>query len=281
MKSLFAIDVTTKEYTGQEFILRKPDSELAQKVDASADTLVAYDKKSGVPLWFSIIEYILLFVGTICLLGFLNGCSEVGFDVAYKNGAAFIYIGGVSLVVWLAMAIYKRVHFKKVAKSPEVAEFLNEANELTDKIRENLNVPENSADVDVICRPFKIKNGKEKRGNMFYNYFNFSFWVFKEEENLCFSDACSVYGIPISSITEVVLVKKSVMVPQWNKDEPIKDPKYKKFVKTNNYGAYFIKPHYSVRFTHNDEEWEVLIPAYDIGVITELTGKYPAPETFN
>lgn len=275
MKGLFSINVDTKEVCGEEFILRKTDSELARKSDEASDTLLAYQKKSGVPLWFSIIKYIALFA-VICPLEFVSACLDNGFEITYQRGAWALYAGAAGFLIWLVMFIIEKVRFKKVAQSPEVDEFLSGMSELNNRIKESLHVPENCADVDVFCRPFKIKNGKEKRGNQFFNLLNFSFWVFKEGENLCFADTSGVYGVPLSSITEVVLVKKSVMVPQWNKDEPIKNEKYKKYVKSNNYGAYIIKPHYSVRFTRHGEEWEILIPAYDIDVISDLTGKYPA-----
>lgn len=275
MKNLFSIDVKTKEISGQEFIIRKPDSELLEKSDKCADTLMGYKKKSGMPLAYWIIEFILLLAAAICLPGFFKGCLNNGFEIAYQRGAAILIIGIIALVVGIAMSIFASVHNKKITKSPEVGEALSEMSELNNRIKESLLVPENSADIDVLCRPFKLKKGKVKRGGRFFYCFNFSFWVFIEGENLCFADASGVYGVPLSSITDTELIKKTVTVTTWNKDEPIKDPKYKKFVKVNNYGLYFIKPHYSLRFKHNDEEWEVLIPGYEIEVISELTGKYP------
>lgn len=276
MKSLFSINIKTNKISGEEFILRKTDSDLSRKSDEASDTLIAYQKKSGVPLWFSIIKYIALFAAVACLPAFLTRCLDNGFGDAYSGAAWALYAGVAGLLIGLAMFIIEKIRFKTVAENPEVGELLSGMGELNNKIKESLHIPEDCADVDVFCRPYKLKNGNEKRGNPFFNYFNISLWVFKEGENLCFADISNVYGIPLSSITEVVLVKKSVMVPQWNKDEPIKAERYKKYVKVNNYGMYFIKPHYSVRFTRHGEEWEVLVPAYDIDVISELTGKYPA-----
>lgn len=276
MKQLFSLNVNTNQINGEEFILRKTDTELTRKSDETSDTLHAYQKKSGVPLWYSIIKYIFLIAAVACLPAFLRRCLDNGFDDAYNGAAWALYAGAAGLLIGLVMFLIEGVRFKKVAQSPEVNEFLSGMGELNNRIKENLHIPENCADIDVFCRPVKLKNGKEKRGNHFFSYFNVSLWVFKEGENLCFADISGVYGIPLSSITEIVLNKKSAMVPQWNKDEPIKNEKYKKYVKVNNYGMYFIKPHYSVRFTRHGEEWEVLVPAYDIDAISELTGKYPA-----
>ncbi len=98
MKSLFAVDVNTNEICGQEFILRKPDSALSKQVDESADTLGAYQKKSGVPLWYNIIEYILLFAAVICLLGFVNAWADNGFKITYRRGAVILYIGIIAFI---------------------------------------------------------------------------------------------------------------------------------------------------------------------------------------
>lgn len=269
MKGLFSVNVKTNEVRGKEFILRKTDSDLSRKSDEASDTLIAYQKKSGVPLWFSIIKYIALFT-VICPLEFTSACIENGFETTYQRGAWALYLGGAGLLIWLAMFIIEKVRFKKVAQSPEVDDFLSGMSELSDRIKQSLHIPADCADIDIFCRQYKLKNGKEVRGNHFFDYLNLSLWVFKEGENLCFADTSGVYGIPISSITEIVLIKKSVMVPQWNKDESVKAEKYKKYVKMNNYGAYFIKPHYSVRFSRHGEEWEILIPAYDIDYVCEI-----------
>ena len=276
MKNLFSFNVKTNEIIGQEFLIRKPDKELSEKSDECADALMGYEKKGGMPLWYTIIEYILLFAAIICLPGFFRGCLDNGFDVAYRRGAAILIVGVIALVAGLVMLIIKYLRHKKVEQSPEVHEALSEMSELTDKIKESLLVPENSADTDILCRPFKLKKGKVKRGSHFFDCFNFSFWVFVEGENLCLANADGVYGIPLSSITDAVKIKKAVTSMAWNKDETVKDPKYKQFVKVNNYGLYFFKPHYSLRFKHNDEEWEILIPGYEMEVISSLTGKYPA-----
>lgn len=273
MKSLFSMDVEKNEPYGKEFILRETDFELTQKSDQSLDTLNDFEKKSDVPVLYTIIQY-LLFLSFYFLAAFIKKCIDDGFTVAYKTTTEFFYIGTIGFAAWLAMTVYKKIRYKKVVESTEVNDFINDVKELNNTIRESLLIPENSASVDVLCRSFKLKNGKKKSANLFYDCLNFSFWVFIEGDNLCFADTSSVYGIPLDSFTRIDLINKSVMVPQWNKDEPIKDEKYKKYVKVNGGGIYFIKPHYSLRFNDSyGEEWEVLIPAYEIEVISKLTGK--------
>ena len=275
MKSLFSVNVKTNEVSGEEFILRKPDSELSRKSDEASETLSAYKKKSGMPLWYNIIMYVFLFAFVVCIPAFMEGCIDNGFKDTYQRGSWALYVGGAGLLIGFAMYVVKRVRLTKVVQSPEVVEFVSGMDELADKIKANLHVPENCADIDVLSRPYKLKNGKEILGTNFFRCFNLTFWVFKEGDFLCFGCNEGVYGIPLTSITEIITVKKQMSVPQWNKDEPIKDEKYKPYVKANNNGMYFIKKHYSVRFTRHGEEWEILIPAYDIDIISELTGRYP------
>lgn len=275
MKNLFSVNVKTNEVTGEEFIIRKTDSELSKKETEATAKLFEYKKMSGMPLWYSIIMYVFLFALIICLPAFIKGWIENGFEVTYQRGSWVLYIGIAGLIISPTMYLIQRIRCKKVIQSPEVDDFVSGMGELINNIKASLRVPTDCADIDVLCRPYKLKNGKEKQGNHFFKYFNLSFWVFKENDNLCFASTEGVYGIPLSSITDVVLVKKTVSVPQWNKDEPIKAEKYKKSVKVNNYGMYFIKKHYSVRFTRHGEEWEFLIPAYDVDIITELTGRFP------
>lgn len=230
-------------------------------------------KKSGVPIMYSIIEYIISLFAVFGLVTFVIECIKHESNITYQSATTKLYIGVICFIVWLVMFIFKKVRFKKVAQSQEYDDFFSRMTELNNRINDSLMVPENRVNIDVLCRPFKQKNGKEKKGSQLFDFLNISFGVFVEEENLCFSDISSVYGIPIDSITDIVLINKTVVVSQWNKDESTNSQKYKKYVKMNNYGNYFIKPHYSIRFKHNDEEWEILIPAYDFDIISELTGK--------
>lgn len=275
MNSLFSVNVKTNEVIGEEFIIRKTDPELAKKQTEATAKLSEYQKMSGMPLWYSIIMYIFLLAAIAFIPAFMEGCFDVGFQAAYQRTSWALYTGVGGLIVGAAMYVIQRIRSKKVLQSPEVDDFVSGMGELTNKIKASLQVPTDCADVDVLCRPYKLKNGKQKTGNHFFKYFNLSFWVFKENENLCFASAEGVYGIPLSSITEIALIKKSVSVPQWNKDEPIKSERYKATVKANNYGMYFIKRHYSVRFNRHGEEWEILIPAYDVDIISGLTGRFP------
>lgn len=275
MKNLFSVNVKTNEVRGEEFVIRRPVSDLSRKSEEAIQTLSAYKKKGAMPLWYNLIMYAFVLASVICIPAFLEGCLDNGFEITYQRGSWALYIGGAGLILGFTMYIIKRVRLTKLVHNPEVVDFVSDMDKLTDRIRESLHVPENCADIDVFSRPYKMKNGKEKQYSHFFAYFNLSFWVFKEDDLLCFACAEGVYGIPVSSITEIVLNKKTVSVPQWNKDEPIKNEKYKPYVKTNNNGMYFIKKHYSIRFMRRGEEWEILIPAYDIDVITELTGHYP------
>lgn len=275
MRNLFSVNVKTGENTYNRFLIRKPDEQLMQKVEMSNAQLETYRQKSGVPLWFSILKFIFLFC-VFMLIAFIGGSLNNGFEEEYSFAAWALYVGAIGTVLWLIMFIIERVRFKRVAQSPEVDAFLSDFEDLNKKIKENLRIPEGSFDLDVLCRPFKVSgSGKEKRGSQFFDYLNASVWAFKEGENLCFADSAGVYAIPASAVTTIVKHKKSSFFAQWNKDEPYTAEKYKHYVKTNGYGMMCIKYHYSLQFMLGGEEWEILVPAYDVDVVTQLTGITP------
>ena len=99
-------------------------------------------------------------------------------------------------------------------------------------------------------------------------------WIFTENGNLCFADTFGIWAVPLSCIIAIAFFPGHATLTSWNKEEQFNSPKYKKTVRVYKHN-YIVKGYYSLQILRNNEEWEVLIPVYDIDYIFELTGKYP------
>ena len=266
MRNLFTLNIETNEHGFDDFLMRKSEDALKAQYDKNNKEIADVIKKRFKPLLIiSIVAYI---CGTISILIFLKFLDVAGF--AQVSWALYIGIAGLTVFgIFLISALIWR---HKFIANPQTQSLDQEQEELLNKIACGLGVPENSSEIDIMFRPYKIINGKEKY--KIKRYANLPMWVFVEDDNLCFADTFGVWAIPLSDISSIMPFPGRAMLSAWNKAEKINSSKYKKTVRYDS-GNYFVKGYYSLQIVHNDEEWEVLIPAYDIDHIYELTGKYP------
>ena len=270
MKNLFTLDVNTGAHGCDEFLIRKSEDTLKLQLDESVKSVDSTIAKILKPL--IIISFITFVCGIVFTGIFFEGCRNKNFAQAYSTVGWMLYVGIATLVPAVILFAAAIIWMRKFMANPQTQSRFEEQNELVSKIASGLGIPENCAKIDVLCRPYKLKNGKEHYQGKQYE--NFSMWVFTENDNLCFADVSGVWAFPISSITSVTLFPGHTKLTTWNKEENVNSPKYKREVRFYN-GDYFVKGYYSLQLERQGEEWEVLIPVYDIEPICELTGKDP------
>lgn len=272
MKNLFTVNTKTKEHGFDEFLLRRSDSALKTQFDENDKLFNGALKKRFNPLVYTSLA--LLFCGAICLAIFLEILEDAeSFAQAYSTFGWALYVGIIGILQFAILIFIAIIWMRKFMANPQTQNLLQEQDELKRKIARSLRVPEGCAGIDVLCLPYKISRGRQKYKAK--NYFeNLPMWVFVDNGNLYLADTFGIWAVPLSHITSVLPVKGKATISTWNKEEKITAQKYRRLV-TLYKGTYYLKSRYSVQFTHNGDEWEILIPAYDIEVVTELTGKYP------
>ena len=271
MRSLFTVNVKTKEHGFDEFLIRKSENTLKAQYDANAKLMSGAIKRRFQPL--IIISFIALMCGGFLTAFFLDEVSDADFAQVYSTMGWALYIGiaGIALfVIFFAAAI---VWMRKFMAHPQTQNLLEEQTELRDKIARDLRVPKESAEIDVMGCPYKLKGGKPKYD--YKSYENLPMWVFVENDNLCFADLLGVWAVPLSDITAIMPFPGHAPLTSWNKEEKFNSPTYKRMVRFYK-GKYIVKGYYLLQFMRHGEEWEVSIPMYDADVICKLTGKYSA-----
>ena len=60
----------------------------------------------------------------------------------------------------------------------------------------------------------------------------------------------------------------------WNKQEEVSSERYREHIKQLSSGALSLRSHWRAVIKHEGEEYELLIPSYDIGTVTEILAQY-------
>ncbi len=275
LKNLFSIDLTndpkSKVIDGECFVSRQVSGALLDKMRLMQDQDNAFSKEANLPIPLRILRWVcttyvmlMLFVSIKVVL-----FDGVSFERAFSN-AGYLYVGAVAaLGGWLILARIAQNRRRAVEAKATELDFETVYEEALKEVQKVLALPEESVFVDVLCRDYKMKNGKAARANILFDYINRSYYLFREGENLCFADEEKVIAIPISEIHDVEKVKKSVSISDWNKEESYRDPKYRGYGIRESNGFLIVKPYYSLKV---GEDYEILIPNYDLELVAELAG---------
>lgn len=262
MNNLFKIYNHENEEIKTYFI-REISPEKKEQLDNMYDQFHNTDKKINGPFILIILIYLFGGLGAIFFIASINIFLETS---KFKSNDLIIHFTAITFIVLAALLfIFLRARRKKVENSPEVISFIDSCNKMVDESFLALNVPSNALTMDILFVPTKKqKNGKEKHMKTLYSYINKPLKVFIEGDNLCFADCYSVLALKLDSFKYIKKKKKHISLT-WNKEKPYNDPEYKEYkIKYESYGLINIKYYYSVKHELNGEEFELLIPNYEI-----------------
>lgn len=269
MKNVFSINVTNKSneaFDGVVFMTHSVSKEHERDAEALSEEIERVRKSTEFPYGLRILKYVLAVFVLLCLRAITS--SEVTVAEAYENAPLLFYIVGICIVLFIALIVFERKRLKNMKKSGALEEVNAKALIMLDASKQELGVPNDAADMDVLLFRYKEKNGKTKIDDIFgVKYINLEVNVFVDSGALCFATSMERYSIPLSSIMRVRKVKKSITLPGWNKDEPHNKGEYKQFRIAWSHDMYTIKGYYCLSIVHNLEEYELFVPEYEINTL--------------
>ena len=262
-KNMFEMNVSTDDtsYECDELLIRQLDARMAEekkKIDGKLNRHI--NKMFDV---FSVGFYI---NGAAFALGIILLCYAL-VDLLQGNTEVLGLIAGgiVSLIVAIAIYIYRKKVKKPHAESKEYKEFSNEMDRFYDLCARSLNVHENAIEVEIYTHFYKEENGVRKNFSDNNAYINESMKIFEEDEKLCIYCADSIWGIPIASIEEIVEINEDIFFSDWDKDVPYDRGEYMQYrIEELEDGDYKINGYYSIRFSCGSTPYELLVPKYEI-----------------
>lgn len=280
MKNLFTINLDAEdEGFSPEFNAlksREVGSDTSKRLENNAEKYMGLLKKSYLPMPLLIIKYIFLVLGVCILSVTLTTCAEMG--EANKTVYIFLAVGIAFLVGFIILYTISKYKEALVMNSEEYKNALAMSDSLEKSSKFELGIPDNAYEIDFFAWTYKTENGEIKKGASDVEYEPCEMYVFAENGYLCMADLHTVYKIaPLDSFKKIEYITRKSSFDFWTKDEDFDSPKYKEYkISSDKYETvYYIKNLCSLQFELNGEEFELIIPPYDIYAIEELTGLHP------
>ena len=276
MKPLFCIDVTLDKnneiVNGSEFITRTASKQKIEEYENKQEDLEQTVEKSKLPLLLRIIKY-------LCGLFFLMVLAasvRTGFETALKNAPILVMSGALCGILGIILHFVSKGKEKKVLKEENAEQQSKEIYEDFKNIHNELNVPDDAAEIDVLLFKYKRKNGKinpYSSGLQTTAYMNMSVKMYETNDELHIADLGNVYSFAKSELKVITTVNKRISVPTWNKDEDPRKGSFKRYKMTvNDIGNVFFKPYYILEIEHGSQIFGIYFPCYELEIFEHLTG---------
>ncbi len=281
MKPFFSIDWTKNnkntERNGREFLAAEPSLLMSASLDNSAGEVNEVMEKSKLPLAIRIAQWVFGFIAITFAGGILDSLGEVSFAEGYKNAPALIWICGAAFVIWVMLTIIAYKKKKTVLESDESTMIISHLENNIGAAFEELSVPLDARDVDILWFYYKEKDGKIKlkgKALQLAAYFNNPiFKAFSDPDNLYLACTEGKYAFPKQDMLALRKVNKRINFSSWNKDVSFKDEEYKEYkLSCDNYGRIHCKYYGILEVKKDEETFGIYIPCYELPVIEDLTG---------
>ena len=281
MKPLFAIDVTEDKknevVNGSEFITKNASVQNTDALEDNQEELRQSIKKSQLPFWLQIVMYILGMFALLVILNVISNGFDIGFTQVFRNAPILIIAGFLCGIAWLVLYLYSKKKSKKVLQNENVDKQIEDIEKDFDKIYNELGVPSDAINIDILMFRYKIKNGEVKLHTGMQNtqYINLEVKAFTDGKYLHFADASDLYSFDLAELREIKTVNKRISAMNWTKEESPRKGEYKQYkIMVNTEYGYTVsyKPYYILEGEHNGEKYGIYFPCYEINALEKLTG---------
>lgn len=278
MKPFLGIDITENKkndiFNGEEFVVEKPSEYMSEVLEDSTEEAVELIDKTELPLALRIIEWICGIVGMVLLFGIEVVIDEevLTFSEVYNNAAILFWAAGVCILVWLVLLFLGHRKQKRVLNSEESENIFDKMDDVAENIFNELGVPENAPEVDILAFNYKMKNGIALPCKAEFE--NLSYRVFTDSDNLYLADLECKYSFSLNSLRGISTVNKRITISNWNKETDYNKGEYKQYkMSADKYECFvYLKPYHILELVHNGEEWGIYFPCYELPLIESLTG---------
>ncbi len=274
MKPFSSVDLTfdkkNEEINGQEFLVEAPSEMIVNSLENSSEQLQRIINDAKSPLIFRITQWICGIAGGVLLIFIIRAITEMPFSEVYGKFSVLFWISGICLITWVILKVIIHRHEKNVLDSDESQRIVSGIEGTEQALFDDLDVPADAEDVDILSFQYKIKNGDIKIPSMLF--VNQIYKIFADPENLYLANLNGKYAFPLAEFKAIQTVKKNIPILSWNKDEDIKSEKYKKYKITYNNDIIYCKPYFILEIEHGGELHGIYIPCYELPVFEKFTG---------
>lgn len=279
MKPFLGIDLTTdkknEQANGREFLAAEPSPALAQALERSSGKALETLEEAKLPGVLRVIQWVCGAAALLVGLGIIRALPKVSIQQAYQNAPVLFWIVGICLPVWLVLKLLSVRREKTVLGQDESAAALSNLEGVQRAVYQELAVPADAREVDLLSFYYKEKNGDirpTEKGMQMATYLNPVFRVFADEKNLYIANLEGKYAFELSEIVGIRTVRKHIRICGWNKEEACNKGIYKPYKLTrDNYGCIHCKQYHILEVRRDGETWGIWIPDYELPVFEQLT----------
>ncbi len=285
MKPFYGIDNTinadNEKENGDEFLIQKPDEKLYKEYDNAVNGILAkLSQRFRLPFVLKVFQYLFCFTGFI----FLSVLAEIGISSEVKGQAFNTIVMQMICVIVLCASGFLFLHFavKKLKKKEEDKDETDlqsrRVQSLLRQILNNLEVPADALEIDVLSFNYEQKNGEIKidKCGMSVPLFNpMSFHIYNDEENFYLVCDSGKYAFKLSSIKNLHRIEHKNALFFWNKNIPCNEGEYKKYkMREDEFGNIRCKAYYILEVEKDGEEWGIYFPEYETEIMKNVAGKF-------
>lgn len=281
IKPLFCVDITSDKNSnvvnGAEFITKTATKEKFEEYDDKQEKLKQSIKKSKLPIWLEIILILCGYASLIILFSCITQGLKVGFATIWENASILIVIAGLLGIVSVSIHILSKNRQKKILEEEKVDQQIEEIDEYFLSLHDELNVPFDAVEIDLLSFRYKLKNEeicpRTISALQTTPYLNVIVATYATSDELHIVDLENVYSFKKSNIKSIITVNKQISIPTWNKEEGLRSEKFKPYKLTrNNVGDIFFKPFYILKIEKDGQSFGICFPPYELNEIERLTG---------
>ncbi len=273
MKNVFGINNSkqtgeTTVFDGNIFISDRISVALQAELDNIVNESIKQQKSLNLPLFFTIIKYLLYIVGMGLFGGIIK--ADISIKDAFISAPQMFFICIVSIVGAILIQLIETSKKKKHLKSNSYEDFLQKSEAVEKRAMTTLGIDQNALSCDVLVFNYKEKHEKIVKDGV-ADFLPIEMFIYADHENLYIADCTCVFSFCRNEITEIKKISKKTTMSMWNKAEGIRTKKYKKFkMSQNKTGIITIRNYYSICLNSRYGEYEILIPPYEIESVASL-----------
>lgn len=276
MLNIFAFgkakSVEELKFDGDKYLYKSVPEELNKEVADLRAECEEYEKKAQPPLWFKILQGVLLIVAFVCtILVVVQNKSLVDM---IATDLPLVIVAGVSMVGLVTVLFINRQKEKKFTQTDEFRALIDKSNKLVVKIREALGIASNAKELDVLAQPYKVVNGEKVKSEKF-DYLPLSNFVYVNSDGkLCVADLERVYAVDKKDISKISYVNGPILLSRWTKETAIKDAIYKDYdLKKASSGMVSVCGFYAFEIQDGKDKYFLAIAPYDAKEVARMIGK--------
>lgn len=276
-KILFSINVTDNKKNeiedGKELITKEVDNSTSEQIDKVNDEIMEIEDKGTMKLPLIILLFLVRVASIIIGGSILVSLIDVPLSEIYSNAAILFYIFPVCILIWISITLYKKRKKSEIEEDPSTEHLGNKINSMVISSFGLLDIPSDAMEIDFISVMYKMKNDKVRiveKGMI--KYLAIMKRVYVDNNQLHLSDISKVQSIPLDEIVSINKVNKMLITPNWNKDILPTKGIYKQYkLGVNQFGMVTSKPYYIATINHEQTEYLLYIPKYEIDNFVGLT----------